>query len=250
MRPLTLSDPKQAVAIATRERDAGRRFPVILLDANMPEVDGFEVVRRIKAVPALADAAIMMLSSADLCHDAQLCRELGVDMYLVKPVTQSELHGALLRVLHPNGSRGTQARPSPPAPGRTLRVLLAEDNPVNQKLAVRLLEKRGHTVILVENGREAVARHASESFDVILMDVQMPGMDGFEATAAIREQERIRGSFTPIIALTAHAMTGDRDRCLRAGMDEYLSKPIQAAQLYEMLDNLPARAIAPTALPV
>jgi two-component system, sensor histidine kinase and response regulator len=158
----------------------------------------------------------------------------------VKPVTQAELHRALLRLLHRQPQPEVrESLPTLPQAARSLRVLLAEDNPVNQMLAVRLLQKRGHSVTAVSNGRDAVLKHASGTFDVILMDVQMPEMGGFESTALIRERERADGTFTPIIALTAHALTGDRERCLAAGMDEYLSKPIQAARLYELLESLP-----------
>jgi CheY-like chemotaxis protein len=181
----------------------------------------------------------MMLSSADLSDDAQRCRELGIDLYLVKPVRQAELAEAILRVLRRSPSVEAAPRAQARAESRrALTILLAEDNPVNQRLAVRLLEKRGHKVTVVSSGRAAVEQHAAARYDVILMDVQMPEMDGLDATGVIREREHGTGCRTPIIALTAHALAGDRERCLSAGMDDYLSKPIQAAQLYEKIERL------------
>ncbi len=241
MRPITLSDPRQAVPLIEREYRSGGRFPLLLVDAQMPEMDGFTLVERIQAGPARDGAAIMMLSSADLSTDAKRCRELGVALYLVKPITQGELGRGILRALRRGGEDQARAaaRPTPsPETARKLEILLAEDNKVNQMLAVRLLEKCGHRVTVVPDGRAAVEKCAEGRFDIILMDVQMPEMDGLEATRAIREHERKTGSFTPIIALTAHAMAGDREMCLAAGMDDYLAKPIQAAQLYEKIEKL------------
>src|SRR5262249_11300875 len=202
-------------------------FPLVLLDCMMPGMDGLDVVRCVKGDPALAGVTILMLSSGDQARDASLCRELGVARYLVKPVKQSDLlDGILTALARPEleaksaGARGRAPLPTPQvASGRLLRVLLAEDNPVNQKLAQRLLQKMGHTVVVANNGLEAVEAAGCEEFDVVLMDVQMPVMGGFEATAALREREKPAGPRLPIIALTAHAMKGDRERCLGGGMD-------------------------------
>jgi len=209
----------------------------------MPGMDGFEVAGRIRQLSDPGRPAVMMLSSADRKGDTALCRELGVARYLTKPVKQSELLDAILLAF---GSRrrdwaraGAGPAPAAPAAG-PLRVLLAEDNAVNQRLAIRLLEKQGHQVTVANNGREAVEAVGRQAFDVVLMDVQMPEMNGFEASAAIREAERGTGRHLPIIALTAHAMKGDREHCLEAGMDDYLSKPIQARALAQALAALTA----------
>jgi len=251
MLPVVIRDPCQALALLEQERQSGPHFAVMLLDAQMPGMDGFTLARRIKENPALAGAAILMLSSNDLTGDAKLCREIGVDLYLVKPIAQGELCRGILSVLQAAACSQTPAereilvrtpRPRTEPAARRLRVLLVEDNPVNQRLAQKLLEKRGHRVTLARHGREAVDAYARQSFDAVLMDLQMPGMGGFEATALIREQERMWGGYTPIIAVTAHAMAGDRDRCLAAGMDDYVSKPIDPALLFEKLENLAVAA--------
>jgi len=185
----------------------------------------------------------MMLSSADLPGDAARCRQLGVAVYLTKPLKQSELLDAILKVLGAPAVDGEQAAPADEQPigeaVRPLCVLVAEDNVVNQTLAVRWLEKRGHTVLLVTNGREAVEAVAQYAFDLVLMDVQMPEMDGLEATAIIRQREQTNGGARlPIIAMTAHAMKGDAERCLAAGMDGYVAKPIQTGTLFSVIDSV------------
>ena len=178
----------------------------------------------------------MMLGAANLHSEAGECRRLGVRQYVVKPVNESELANALHRALHCVEQETLTAAPAPKREVHALTVLLAEDNAVNQKLASRLLEKMGHQVTVAANGEEAVRAHLTAAFDVILMDVQMPEMNGFEATARIREREEITGEHVPIIALTAHAIQGDRERCLEAGMDDYLSKPLNSAALAEKLE--------------
>ena len=179
-----------------------------------------------------------MLTSAGQRGDAARCREVGLDGYLTKPVGQSQLRDAILRVL------GTQPEPKSELVTRhslreekRLRILLAEDNLVNQKVAGRLLEKQGHHVTIAGNGREALEQLERESFDLVFMDIQMPEMDGFEATVAIRARERRTGRHVPIIAMTAHAMQGDRDRCLGAGMDDYVSKPIKLQEIISVIEN-------------
>jgi CheY-like chemotaxis protein len=214
---------------------------------HMPEMDGFTMVERIRQMPELSAAIVMMLTSAGHRGDAARCQELGISAYLLKPIRQSELREAIARVLGAAETAGAiplvtryslgDARD----PSTILRVLLAEDNPVNQRVASRLLEKRGHRVQVVSDGREAVAALEKENFDLVFMDVQMPEMDGFEATAAIRRKEEGGAVHQRIIALTAHAMKGDKERCIAAGMDGYLSKPIRAQELDDILDKYVAR---------
>jgi two-component system, sensor histidine kinase and response regulator len=183
-----------------------------------------------------------MLSSADRHGDVARCREAGVAAYLTKPVRQSDLLNAILTALAP--SRGGMAPPRPTAgpafekAARGLRLLLTEDNVINQRLALRLLEKRGHTVVVAGNGHEALEALGRERFDAVLMDVEMPEMDGFETTAAIRRLEEGTGARIPIIAMTAHAMKGYREQCLASGMDGYVSKPLQARDLFDAVEGL------------
>jgi PAS domain S-box-containing protein len=221
---------------------AGEPYKLVLTDMHMPKMDGFALVEEIRKRAGLSTATIMMLTSAGHRGDAARCLQLGVSAYLLKPIRQSELREAVARVL---GAREQQG-PIPlitrfslqdaREPGSSLKILLAEDNLVNQRLAVRLLEKRGHRVIVAGNGREALHALDQQSFDLIFMDVQMPEMDGLEATAAIREKEKGTRFRQPIIALTAHAMKGDREKCLAAGMDAYLSKPIRPQDLDAALE--------------
>jgi CheY-like chemotaxis protein/HPt (histidine-containing phosphotransfer) domain-containing protein len=194
-----------------------------------------------------------MLTSGGQPGDAVRCQELGFAAYLTKPVRQAELWRALVRAL--DASRPAASTPAAAArpATRPLRVLLAEDNPINQKLAVRLLEKQGHTVVLANNGREAVDALFGDRpgpFDAILMDVQMPEMDGLEATAEIRRREAPSGSRIPIVAMTAHAMKGDEHRCLSAGMDAYISKPVKPEALFATLERVvPEKRHAPAPEP-
>jgi len=229
-------------------------FALILTDVNMPEMDGFTLVEQLRQGrgPA-ATAKIIMLTSAGQRGDAARCRELGVAAYLTKPVGQSELFDAITRVLGAGEPGSTPAtlitRHSLREEKGKLHVLLAEDNAVNQKLAARLLEKHGHSVTVTSNGREALAALDRENFDVVLMDVQMPEMDGFEATAAIRVQERGSGKHLPVIAMTAHAMQGDQERCLATGMDAYIAKPIKAQELIDLLERFPVWAASVEVMP-
>jgi len=196
----------------------------------------------------LAGATIMMLSSSGHHAETSRCRALSVAAYLTKPIQASDLHDAICRVLKQRAKTHQTVEPSAKrATGRTehsLRVLLAEDNIVNQRVAVGLLTNRGHVVTVANNGLEALAALERQPFDVVLMDVQMPEMGGLEATAAIRQREQETGGHTRILAMTAHAMNGDRERCLSAGMDGYMSKPIDPAMLYATLEHEPA-AIGP-----
>jgi len=249
MRPTVADSGAAAIRALTDASALGRPFALVLLDANMPEMDGFEVARRIQGDANLAGATIMMLSSSGQYDEGHKCREVGISSHLTKPVDQRELLSAIGRVLaREPGQRVTLPSSMLPAelPDRRLHVLLAEDNAVNQRLAANLLERRGHKVTIATNGREAVAAVTAQPFDVVLMDVQMPEMGGFEATAAIRARERGGQSHLPIIAMTAHAMKGDRERCLDAGMDEYLTKPLDPRQLCLVVEEM-AVARAPAA---
>jgi two-component system, sensor histidine kinase and response regulator len=247
MKPVLVEGGEQALVELSAARQAGSPFGLILTDSQMPHMSGFTLIQHIRERPDLSTATIMMLTSAGHRGDAQRCLELGVAAYLLKPVRQSELREAIARVLGAREQEGAiplitrfslqDAR----EPGASLRVLLAEDNTVNQRLAVRLLEKRGHRVTVAANGREALEALEKESFDLVFMDVQMPEMDGLEATAAIREREKDRGCHQPIVALTAHAMKGDEEKCLAAGMDGYLTKPIRPQDLDDILESYLAR---------
>ncbi len=244
MRPSTVENAAAALEVLESAHRAGEPFALVLLDAHMPEVDGFMLAERIHKHPDLTGATVMMLSSACQSLEMHRCQELGLAAYLTKPIKQAELYRAILAALGSPEARPKPPPAPPPRTGRALRVLLAEDNLVNQMLAVRLLEKQGHSVVVAANGREAVEAVQRQPFDLVLMDVQMPEMDGFEATAAIRQGERGSGRHLPILAMTAYAMKGDRERCLDSGMDGYVSKPIQPRELWETIDNLvtPARS--------
>jgi signal transduction histidine kinase/CheY-like chemotaxis protein len=224
-----------------RALSRGEPYPLVILDATMPAPDGFDLAALLNQRPELAGTTLLLLSSPDRSADIARCRELGVTGYLAKPPKPSDLLEAIQAALGtgppPRRSRGA-ADAETPRTGRPLRVLLAEDNAVNQKLAVRLLEKEGHSVTVVGNGRLALDMIESGSFDVVLMDVQMPVMGGFEATAALRRRERGTGQHLPVVATTAHAMKGDREACEAAGMDAYISKPIQPRELFNILAQL------------
>jgi CheY-like chemotaxis protein/two-component sensor histidine kinase len=222
---------------------AGEAFALVLADAQMPEMDGFALAQAIRNSSELAASrVVMMLTSPGQQAESARCQELDLISYVTKPVSRAALANALLRALDPAGQRVQSDRASQPVgrsvvekPSGTLRILLAEDNVVNQLLACRLLEKHGHAVTVAANGREAVAFLDRQDFDLVLMDVQMPEMDGFEATAAIRVKESGSRRHIPIIAMTAHALKADEHRCLQAGMDGYVPKPITPAALYRAI---------------
>ena len=249
MCPTGVSSGASALAAMKRAASDGVPFPLVLLDVCMPGLDGYGTAELIKDDPELAGASIMMLSSAD--RDAAPFRELGVACYLRKPIGQSELFDALMTVLGEPGSDTASPMPVPVSPARnqrSLRILLAEDNKVNQVVATGLLRKLGHQVVVAGNGREALAHVNTMTFDLVLMDVQMPEMDGFAATAAIREREKTTGGHLGIVALTAHAMQGDRERLLAAGMDGYMSKPIRTQELMAILEEFDDRRPGSTAV--
>jgi signal transduction histidine kinase/DNA-binding response OmpR family regulator len=240
MRTSLCEGGQSGLAALQIAKSQGRPFPLVLLDGQMPDMDGFMVAEMIRQNPSLAGATIMMLTSAGQVGDAARCRELGISAYLVKPIRQGELLNAICAVLQ----MAPQKTPDRLITKHTLReerhrsrILLAEDNLVNQKLALRLLEKRGFDVTVVGDGRAALDALEANSFDAILMDIQMPEMDGFEATAAIRAKEKSTGAHIPIIAMTAHALKGDQERCLEAGMDAYVSKPIRTAELFRIITD-------------
>jgi PAS domain S-box-containing protein len=250
MRPTAVEGGRAALQALEIAKSTGHPFPLILLDGQMPEMDGFSLAECIQKNPGLVGATIMMLTSAGHLGDAARCRELGISAYLVKPVRQGELLDAICHAL--SKERGEKAAPLVTRhllreTKNRSRILLVEDNAVNQTLAVRLLEKRGYIVTVAGNGRAAVAALESASFDVVLMDIQMPEMDGFEATAAIRAKERSTRRHIPIIAMTAHTLKGDQERCLAAGMDGYVSKPIRTSELFATIENLIGAKNAPEA---
>jgi CheY-like chemotaxis protein len=219
-------------------------FALVLLDVHMPDMDGFAVAEQIRNRYKRHGVKVILLTSASRPSDIARCRELGISDYLSKPIKQSELFDAIVTAMAERSrkrDRYESASPFIEASERPLRILLAEDNPVNQTLATRILERLGHKVQVVNNGKEALAQAQAEEFDVILMDVQMPEMDGLEATAAIRNAEAGTGKHVPIVAMTAHAMKGDREKCLSAGMDEYLSKPIRIDELKRAMCEIEKR---------
>jgi two-component system, sensor histidine kinase and response regulator len=241
MKPSAVDSGAAALVELQRMARTGSPYPLVLVDGMMPGMSGFELVGLIKKRPDLGGMTVMMLTSDDVSGHAARCRELGVAAYLIKPIKQAELRRSIEEVL---SSKDTIAASVPAVPqpqqaaGPALHFLLAEDNLINQQLAVRFLEKQGHRVTVVGDGREAVAAWQAQPFDMVLMDVQMPEMDGFEATAAIRAAEQGTGRHTTIVALTAHALRGDEQRCLNAGMDGYLSKPIRSQDLAAAIARL------------
>ncbi len=235
MRPIA----RQNGAEALRTLDKGQpAIPVALIDAQMPEMDGFELIPELRKRASCRDTAIIMLSTGQIGDEA-LCREIGAAVCLLKPVKPAELRAAIGSVLGQTSTEHLRTLTVAPAlqsvQKKSRFILVVEDNLVNQRLVVRLLEKDGHRLVVANNGLEAIRHYERESFDMILMDMQMPEMNGFEATAYIRNKEKLTGGHIPIIALTANAINGDRERCLEAGMDDYLSKPIKADKLIEII---------------
>jgi PAS domain S-box-containing protein len=256
MEPVLAASGRAALEILSQAAQAGEPFPLALIDVQMPEMDGYTLAEKIKQDPDLSGTTLLVLTSSGQPGDANRRRELGINAYLTKPIKQADLWKAIMQAL---GRPLTTEEPSIPQraaaepavswlqAGRRLRILLVEDNLVNQKLAVRLLEKRGHHVVVADNGLAALSLLKNQPFDVCLMDVQMPVMDGLETTAVIRAQEtsgavytRGPGNHLPIVAMTAYAMKGDRERCLAAGMDHYISKPIRAKELFETVEGIVA----------
>jgi len=239
--PIMAGGSAEALTLLGRADETARVYDILLVDTHMPETDAFTLVEQIQQHTSASRAVIIMLTAAGQRGDAARFRKLGVAAYLTKPITESELFDAILAALGLKVEKPQVpvliTRHSLREGQRKLRILLAEDNAVNQMLAARFIEKRGHTATVVGNGREALVALETSSFDVVLMDVQMPEMDGFEATAEIRKREKLTGKHMPILAMTAHAMSGDRERCLAAGMDGYVSKPIRADELFREIDT-------------
>jgi len=238
MKPVVVGSGEAALSTLKAAYDQGEGFRIVLLDAEMPEMDGFTLAEQIRQIPELSAVLIMMLTSITGRADVAQSKELGIKAYLVKPIVESSLFDAIIKALD-----ATSAAPdetdvyvlSSAEDRPRLRILLAEDNETNQRVAANLLQKHGHSVTVVCNGKEAVAATESESFDLILMDLHMPGMGGLEATGSIRQKEQGTNNHIPIIALTARAMKGDREKCINAGMDGYISKPIDVTKLFESI---------------
>ena len=240
MNPVLASSGEEAVERVRALPGSGGGLDLILLDYHMPGMDGFEVAERISSLPGAGGTPVMMLSSGENPGDMARSRELGIRVFLRKPVTQADLYDNIVETL--TAARGQavaeEPRCSQVSEGDSLRILLAEDNPVNQKVTVAILERKGHTVEVAENGRLAVDALASGDFDIVLMDIQMPVLDGLDATAEIRDRERGTGTHTPLIALTANAMKGDRERCLQSGLDAYIATPLRPAELFKTIDEV------------
>jgi CheY-like chemotaxis protein/HPt (histidine-containing phosphotransfer) domain-containing protein len=244
--PTITANGKEALERFNKAFGSGTPYRLILLDMQMPELDGFDVAKMIKDSPSGEDVKIILLSSIGQRGDSDRCKEIGISGYLPKPIKQSELFDAIMMTM---GLRSEEmstviTRHKVYEERESFNILLAEDNLINQTLTINLLEKRGHRVTLASNGIEAVEAFKKGDFDLILMDIQMPGMDGFEATRAIRDlmleksDSKGRMSDIPIIAMTAHAMTGDREKCINAGMDDYVSKPIKPEALYSVINKV------------
>jgi CheY-like chemotaxis protein/HPt (histidine-containing phosphotransfer) domain-containing protein len=241
MAPTLVESGQAGLEEMLRAAKSGSAYQLVLLDAVMPEMDGFDLAEKIHEQPELADATVMMLSSGTPSGSATRCSSLGIASWLTKPVTQSDLLDAILIAVGGKES-GTAPDVEPDSIGGEccgshLRILVAEDNLVNRAVATGVLKKQGRALVHVNNGREAVKAFRDGPFDLILMDVQMPEMDGFEATRQIRELEETTGGHLRIVAMTAHAMAGDRERCLAAGMDDYVSKPLRKEDLLRALDG-------------
>jgi PAS domain S-box-containing protein len=253
MLPKSVEGGAEAIVELLAASATGKLYELIICDVLMPGMDGFSFVERVRQEPKLSTAKIMMLTSAGQRGDAARCEGLGISAYAMKPVRQSELQDVISRLVgekeavRPLITRYSLANAQNAA--GSLRILVAEDNAVNQKLVARLLEKRGYSAKIVANGREALEALDQETYDLVLMDMQMPELDGFEATGELRKREKQTGLHIPIVVLTAHAMKGDRERCLEAGMDGYLSKPIRAQELDDLLGNYTALRAAGTQTP-
>ena len=242
MQPVAAESAGEAMVLLRQAQASGTPFRLVISDVNMPDVDGFMLARQIRDDADIRLTPLIMLTSGGRVGDSVKRHELLIAASLMKPVKQSELFDVIVSIANNAGSQIQSAAPAavqePGKSMRSLKILLAEDNLMNQKLATGILARHGHQLTIANNGLEAVTAYQAERFDVILMDVQMPVMDGFSATAAIRELEKVDGTKTPIVAMTAHALKGDRERCLAAGMDDYLSKPIRSKQLAAILGTL------------
>ena len=243
MIPTVVEGAAEALQALELRKSAGMKLPLILTDAHMPSMDGFGLVERIRQDPLLSIVRIVILTSAGELGDAARCRTLRVAAYINKPFDRLELRDVLLSVLAqdptaPEKIDLVSRSAMPEQEILPLSFLVAEDNEVNRRLITRLLEKRGHRVLLARNGLEALEALEKQSFDIVLMDGQMPELDGFEATKRIREKEKMSGNHVPIIALTALAMQGDQERCLACGMDGYVTKPVKMEELFSVIEKV------------
>jgi two-component system sensor histidine kinase/response regulator len=238
MRPLCVKDGYSGLAELQKAYESGDKFNLALIDYLMPEMDGIELIRRIRQDDRFSKVVIILLSSAGAFFTTDKLKDLGIESCLLKPVKNSALKDAIMVSLDRSSDLTTIAHETPTIVVRRdkLKILLAEDNIINQKVATRFLEKMGHRVHIASDGIEVLSIMDTESFDVIFMDVQMPNMDGFDATRTIREREKLSGAHIPIIAMTAYAMKGDMEKCLEVGMDGYVSKPINVKELEQALD--------------
>jgi len=246
MLPSLASSAAEALILIEQATRSAQPFALLLVDVHMPEMDGFHLIEAMRSGQTRANPVVLMLTSGENRGDRARCQALGISTYLTKPVRRADLRTKIMEAIaSPRAGRSLTAGGGPMAPRtdgisapETIRsILLVEDNAVNQRLTLRILEKAGYRVTLAENGRIAVEAFDRGGIDLILMDVQMPEMDGFEATAEIRKREVRSGFHIPIIAMTAHAMSGDRERCLRAGMDNYITKPVGAQMLLRMIEE-------------
>jgi two-component system sensor histidine kinase/response regulator len=244
LAPIAVDGAQAALVELERAQQAGTPYQLVLTDVHMPDVNGFQLTETIKGTRGLQSTVIMMLTSGDSPGDIKRCKDLGAAAYLMKPIKQSELLDTIVAALHCESGAHVCTTAAAPAPtvAVPLRILLAEDSYANQRLAVGLLSKWGHEVVVANNGKEAVEKFDHDKFDLVLMDVQMPEMDGFQATAVIREREAKQGGHLPIVAMTAHAMKGDREECLAAGMDDYVVKPIRRGELQRVLAAVASQA--------
>ncbi len=240
LRTVTAVNGREGLQVLLDAADSSTPITLVISDVNMPEMDGFSLVEHIRAQPALAGLKLILLTSADRPGDLERCRQMHVDRYLTKPAKQSELLQAIESAMGMTvATTADVCEPERTTYGdQSLKILLAEDSPTNQILAIALLGREGHSVVVANNGREAVEKSAAEPFDLVLMDVQMPELDGLDATRQIRGREIETGQHVPIIAMTAHAMKGDRELCLEAGMDAYVSKPIRTEILFATLRTI------------
>jgi two-component system, sensor histidine kinase and response regulator len=247
MQPAAVADAPSALEALHQGHKGGKPYQVVLTDVHMPGMDGFQLAENIKASSILESTLILMLSSGDGPGDVDRCRKVGGSAHLIKPIKQSELFDAIASTLGVIDEPKAAANDASAAAAkmRPLRILLAEDSLTNQRLAVGILSKWGHKVTVANNGREAVAALEKEPFDLVLMDVQMPEMDGYQATAVIREREAGKNNRLPIVAMTAHAMKGDREECLAAGMDAYVAKPIRRSELEQVIEEVLGRDTTP-----
>jgi len=243
MEPTAVPNAHEALEALQAAAERGLAFPLLITDLNMPGMDGLTLTEWVRRQPGLPPTAVIVLSSGVRPGDSQRCRQLNVSACLMKPVKQSELFNAIATALGGEAAEIAERQPAGPAAVALppLHILLAEDSVVNQRLAVAILEKQGHHVTVAGDGQEAIEALRDGAFDLVLMDVEMPNLDGLEATAALRQRERERGGHVPVVAMTAHAMKGDRERCLEAGMDDYVSKPIRAADLFQKIAEVLAR---------